>query len=94
MAPMGLGGTVVDVAPPLPADLIMTAKTVAPSPDYARAGTLVLVVMAWLVMFVLPVLIQASGMSSDAKMTFDTEVGIVAALAAPITLEILKKERE
>ena len=55
---------------------------------------LMLMVMAWLVMFVLPVLIQASGMSSDAKMTFDTEVGIVAALAAPVTIEILKKERE
>jgi hypothetical protein len=50
-----------------------------------------LAVITWLLFCLVPVLIGASGMSPDAKTTAETEVAVVAALAAPITIELLKR---
>jgi hypothetical protein len=78
--------------PPLPADRI--TADVTRDPDWARAGMVMLAVIAWLMIFVIPVLIQNAGMSPATKITADTEIGLVAALAAPITIELLKDKRE
>jgi hypothetical protein len=93
LAPARVSGTVVNV-PPLPADTITTGTAGTRNPNWARAGLIMLAVITWLMIFVLPILIQNSGMSQDTKITADTEVGLIAALAAPITIELLKDKRE